>query len=76
MLNNALIPAAIDWNTRLLTSPTFELTIMPSNLNLKQPTLGWNPKKHIPFQDLILKCQDLILIYFNGDSTNIYHTKT
>ena len=44
--------------------------------NLKQPILGWNPKKHIPFQDLILKCQDLILIYFNGDSTNIYHTKT
>jgi hypothetical protein len=34
--NYALIPAAIDWNTRLLTSPTFELTIMPSNLNLKQ----------------------------------------
>lgn len=44
--------------------------------NLKQPTLGWNPKKHIPFQDSILKCQDLILIYFNGNSTNIYHTKT
>ena len=37
--------------------------------NLKQPTLGWNPKKHIPFQDLILKCQDLILIYFNRDQT-------